>query len=71
MVIAAFLLSQTKNNDVTDVLAHLKALRKTIRLNKRQQKLLMKIIKHKQFVALPKAWIIANPVSGGGKWAEY
>ncbi|WP_446010583.1 diacylglycerol kinase family protein [Candidatus Electrothrix sp.] len=71
LVIAAFLLSQTRNNDVTDVLEHLKILRKTIRLNKRQRKLLMKVIKHEQFSALPKAWIIANPVAGKGKWREY
>ena len=71
LVIAAFLLNQSRNDDIPDVLAHLKALRKTIRLNKRQRKLLMKVIKHKQFSALPKAWIIANPVSGGGKWGEY
>ncbi|MCI5160290.1 MAG: hypothetical protein D3906_18075, partial [Candidatus Electrothrix sp. AUS1_2] len=71
LVIAAFLLNQSRNNDVPDVLAHLKALRKTIRLNKRQRKLLMKVIGHEQFSVLPKAWIIANPVSGGGKWGEY
>ncbi|MCI5117888.1 MAG: hypothetical protein D3913_08005 [Candidatus Electrothrix sp. LOE1_4_5] len=71
LIIAAFLLSQTKNNDVPDVLEHLKTLRKTVRLNKRQRKLLMNVVFHKQFSDLPTAWIIANPVSGGGKWDEY
>jgi diacylglycerol kinase family enzyme/protein-tyrosine phosphatase len=71
LVVAAFLLSRTKNNDVPDVLEDLKALRKTIRLNKRQRKLLMKVVEHEQFSVLPKAWIIANPASGAGKWAEY
>lgn len=70
LVIAAFLLNQSRKNDITDVLAHLKTLRKTIRLNKRQRKLLMKVVEHEHFSALPKAWIIANPVSGGGKWPE-
>jgi diacylglycerol kinase family enzyme len=73
LVVAAFLLSQTKKNDAqpSDILEHLKALRKTVRLNKRQRQLLMRMIKQGKLAALPTAWVVANPISGGGKWAEY
>lgn len=71
LVIAAYLLSQTGPKEVSGVLHELKNIRRTINLNKRQSKLLKEIFEKEKFVSLPKAWVIANPVSGGGKWHEY
>lgn len=71
LVIAAYLLSQSDQKEISGTLRELKRTRSTVNLNKRQRKLLAKIIKEEPFHSLPKAWIIANPVSGGGKWNEY
>lgn len=71
LIVIAYLLSQSTHKKISTVLNELRKTRSTVNLNKRQMKLLERSIQEKQLSSLPKAWIIANPVSGGGKWDEY
>lgn len=71
LVVAAYLLSKSGHTEISNTLNELKKIRRTVNLNKSQLKLLEKIIQEKLLYSLPKAWVIANPVSGGGKWEEY
>ncbi|WP_419175985.1 diacylglycerol kinase family protein [Desulfosediminicola sp.] len=71
LVIAAYLISNRKGSSVEQTLQDLKKIRRTVNLNTRQRKKLEQFIESEKLFRLPTAWIIANPVSGGGKWGEY
>ncbi|MBC3765340.1 diacylglycerol kinase family protein [Neptunicella marina] len=71
LVMAAYLLCKYPELSVEEVLQKIRDIRETANLNKYQLKVLRKM--HK--AVLPDlrqfAWLIVNPVSGGGKWGEY
>lgn len=71
LVIAVHLLHMTNGRTIPEVVAALKSIRKTVNLNSSQLKFLHAIYNSEQLYPLPRAWIIANPVSGGGKWQDY
>lgn len=71
LVVAAYLLSQSKTGSVKEVLKQIKAIRQTANLNHHQFKRLMKLHKAGKLQQQHQAWVIANPVAGGGKWEEY
>lgn len=70
-LLAAYLLMQDKDKSVRDVLTEINIIRDTAGLNMSQLRALEKIHKNKKIALYPNAWIIANPVSGGGKWQEH
>lgn len=71
LVVAAYLLSQNKTGSVKEVLRQIKSIRQTANLNHHQFKKLMKLHKSGKLRQKSLAWVIANPVAGGGKWDEY
>ena len=71
-VMAAYLLAESPNKNLDEVMAQIQSIRIHARLNSRQYQTLNKYLKNNEFgFAKPTAWIIANPVSGGGKWPEH
>ncbi|TYK65093.1 diacylglycerol kinase family protein [Colwellia echini] len=70
LVMAAYLLSQNNTLSVSQVLEKIQGVRTTAGLNKVQLKALNKYHKEGLFKLKAPLWIIANPVSGGGKWPE-
>lgn len=70
LVLAAYLLSQQTIRSAEQALALIKAVRITARLNRRQLKALKNFATHQQGNSHVKACLIANPVSGGGKWQQ-
>ncbi|WP_416306058.1 diacylglycerol kinase family protein [Neptunicella sp. SCSIO 80796] len=70
LVVVAYLLSKNINLSVTQALKNVQGVRRTAGLNKFQLKALNKIHQKKHLDLRDQAWIIANPVSGGGKWTE-
>lgn len=70
-LLAAYLLMLDKDKTVRDVLNEINAIRKTAGLNMAQLRSLENIHSSKKVTLYPNAWIIANPVSGGGKWPEH
>jgi len=71
LVIAAYMLSISKERNISEILRDLKNIRTTINPNTRQRKQLEHFAQSDQATQLPTAWLLANPVSGGGKWGEY
>ncbi|GGD65661.1 diacylglycerol kinase family protein [Lacimicrobium alkaliphilum] len=71
LVVAAHLLSQNKTGSVKEVLKQIKSIRQTANLNHYQFNKLMKLHKAGKLHQQLRAWIIANPVAGGGKWDVY
>ncbi|MBU2869634.1 diacylglycerol kinase family protein [Colwellia sp. E2M01] len=71
LVMAAYLLSQNNSLSVSQVLEKIQGVRATAGLNKVQLKALDKYHQQGLFKLKPPLWIIANPVSGGGKWPEH
>nr|WP_320010734.1 diacylglycerol kinase family protein [uncultured Desulfobulbus sp.] len=71
LVVAAFLLSLPEKRDIAEVLEKLRSIRQTVRLNRRQLHFLRSLAIQEQLDTTPQAWIIANPVSGGGKWQQF
>ncbi|SDH41960.1 Diacylglycerol kinase family enzyme [Vibrio xiamenensis] len=70
-VMAAYLLAESPHKSLDEVMAQIQSIRLHARLNQRQYQALSEYVKHSEFgFAKPPAWIIANPVSGGGKWPE-
>ncbi len=69
--VAAYLLASKRVNDVQAALQKITRIRSTARLNRLQEKQLIAFHKQEIDLVKGKALIIANPVSGGGKWIAY
>lgn len=70
LVMAAYLLSKNKSLTVAQALEKIQGIRSTAGLNKAQLRSLVQFKKDDLFTQQAPLWIIANPVSGGGKWTE-
>jgi diacylglycerol kinase family enzyme len=70
LVMAAYLLSKNKATSVTQALSQIQDIRGTAGLNKHQLRKLQRIYESGLLQSAKKLAIIANPVSGGGKWLE-
>jgi len=70
LVLAAFLLSRHNSRSAEQALALIKQVRHTARLNRRQLKALRHFIHSYSHHSQVQAWLIVNPVAGGGKWAS-
>ncbi|MDT3279802.1 MULTISPECIES: diacylglycerol kinase family protein [Shewanella] len=71
LVLAAYLVCKDKQRNFSEVLQQIKQVRKTAGLNKWQLRALEHMLKQGKINIHKVAWIIANPVSGGGKWQQY
>lgn len=71
LVVAAYLLSKYPDLTVEQALDKIHDIRQTAALNHFQIKSLNKFYSSGPVDLRDKAWIIANPVSGGGKWPQY
>ncbi|WP_088329770.1 diacylglycerol kinase family protein [Lacimicrobium sp. SS2-24] len=71
LVVAAHLLAHNQSGSVKAVLKQIKSIRQTANLNRHQFSRLMKLHKAGQLQQQHRAWIVANPVAGGGKWKTY
>ncbi|MDN4502977.1 diacylglycerol kinase family protein [Alteromonadaceae bacterium BrNp21-10] len=71
LITAAYLLSKNPDLSVTKVLQVIQKFRKTAKLNKRQLKSLEKAHESGLLKVGDAMALIANPVSGGGKWSQY
>lgn len=71
LVLAAYLVCKDKQRNFAEVLQQIKQVRKTAGLNKWQLRALDRMLSQGKINTHKVAWIIANPVSGGGKWQEY
>ena len=71
LVLAAYLVCKDKQRNFAEVLQQIKQVRKTAGLNKWQLRALEHMLKQGKINIHKVAWIIANPVSGGGKWQQY
>ncbi|MCU8016427.1 dual specificity protein phosphatase family protein [Shewanella sp. SM72] len=71
LVLAAYLVCKDKQQYFAEVLQQIKQIRKTAGLNKWQLRALDRMLSQGKINIHKVAWIIANPVSGGGKWQEY
>ena len=71
LVLAAYLICKDKQRNFAEVLQQIKQVRKTAGLNKWQLRALEHMLKQGKINIHKVAWIIANPVSGGGKWQQY
>lgn len=69
-MVAAYLLMLSHHSSVQDVLASIKDQRRVARLNSVQQQKLEAFAHDHRLLLAKRAWIIANPVSGGGKWQQ-
>lgn len=70
LVMAAYLLSKHPKMTVREVMEKIQGVRRTANLNSHQLKSLVKIHNTGNLDLRPKVWLIANPVSGGGKWPQ-
>ncbi|WP_133468691.1 diacylglycerol kinase family protein [Paraglaciecola marina] len=70
-VMAAYLLSKHPDWSVEQALKKIQGVRQTANLNKRQLKHLNQIHAKGGLVSKSKLALIANPVSGSGKWLKY
>lgn len=70
LVMAAYLLSKNKNLTVAQALDKITGIRATAGLNKAQLRALVQFNNDSLSTQQKHIWIIANPVSGGGKWPE-
>ena len=70
LVMAAYLLSKNQSWSVEQALAKIQGIRATANLNKVQLNALKRFHQEGLFKLQAPLWIIANPVSGGGKWPE-
>jgi diacylglycerol kinase (ATP) len=70
LVLAAYLVCREKNRDVNDVLKSINSIRQTARLNKWQLAAVEKMHSQHQINIHKRAWLIVNPVAGGGKWHD-
>lgn len=70
LVLAAFLLSRHNSKKAEQALALIKQVRHTARLNRHQLAALHRFVDSFDSPDPSPVWLIANPVSGGGKWHE-
>ena len=70
LVLAAFLLSRHQSQSTGQAVALIRQVRHTARLNRRQLKALRQFADNFSDTKPKPVWLIANPVSGGGKWAQ-
>lgn len=70
LMLAAFLLSRHNSHNAEQALALIKQVRHTAKLNRTQLEALRAFTQ--SYVDEPQlpVWLIANPVAGGGKWAQ-
>ncbi|QSX32092.1 dual specificity protein phosphatase family protein [Shewanella avicenniae] len=68
LMLAAWLLSQDQRRSFTTVISEIKRHRSSIRLNRRQLRMLKTLWRSDDFKAKQRLWLIVNPVSGAGKW---
>jgi diacylglycerol kinase (ATP) len=71
LVVAAYLLAINPDWSVAQALTKINDIRQTAALNRSQFKALKKYHDRGTLKLGTPIWIIANPVSGGGKWQEY
>ncbi|MDP5129599.1 MAG: dual specificity protein phosphatase family protein [Paraglaciecola sp.] len=71
LVVAAYLLAKYQDLSVEDALSRINDIRQTAALNHTQLKALKKYYAAGILKLSSPIWVIANPVSGGGKWQEY
>jgi diacylglycerol kinase family enzyme len=65
---AGYLLAKYPELTVRSALEKITKVRTQARLNKAQLKILLKYRENNDIDIYPTAWLIANPVAGGGKW---
>lgn len=71
MIMVAYLLARDPDKSIAEVMEQIQSIRHRARLNSSQHKALQEYIANQEFgLAKPQIVIIANPVSGGGKWPE-
>lgn len=70
-VVAAYLLMKDASLSVQKALKTINDIRSTANLNKLQLKALEQLHHDGKLELAEQAWMIINPVSGGGKWANY
>lgn len=70
LVLAAYLVCRDRNRQFTEVLKSINDIRQTARLNKWQLAGVEKMHQKQQIKIHKQAWLIVNPVSGGGKWSD-
>lgn len=70
LLLAAFLLSRHNSHNAEQAIALIKQVRHTAGLNRRQLDALRRFTQSYAEKVPPQVWLIANPVSGGGKWAQ-
>lgn len=71
MIMVAYLLARDPEKSIAEVMEQIQSIRHRARLNSSQYKALQEYIANQEFgLAKPQIVIIANPVSGGGKWPE-
>ncbi|MDA8621275.1 diacylglycerol kinase family protein [Psychrosphaera sp.] len=69
--VAAYLLAKHPELEVRDVLTSITDIRNQAGLNKKQLKRLIQYREAGLLTLMQPAWLIANPVSGQGKWPKY
>lgn len=70
MVVAAYLLASGNVDSTVKALKKVQEIRHTARLNRRQLRQLNEWQTEGLLHIKPMTWVIANPVSGGGKWSQ-
>ncbi|MBN7818620.1 diacylglycerol kinase family protein [Bowmanella yangjiangensis] len=70
LVAAAYLLATQPDKSANEVLDSIRAIRQTARLNRWQFKQLEYLHQEDKLRFAVNAWLIANPVAGGGKWQD-
>ena len=70
MTVAAYLLARDNTLSVLDAMNQIQSIRQTARLNKRQLSALKQIKEGGRLKLTKTLCLIANPVSGGGKWGQ-
>ncbi|WP_372943779.1 diacylglycerol kinase family protein [Shewanella sp.] len=70
LMLAAYLVCRDKQRQFSDVLKSINDIRQTARLNKWQLAGIETMYQQQQITIHKQAWLIVNPVSGGGKWSD-
>ena len=70
LVMAAYILSKNPQMSVRQAIAKIQDVRETARLNSHQLRALCKVFEQGKLTPKEPTWLIANPVSGAGKWPE-